>query len=251
MPQAKSSRSRSAHSTARKKAATKKPATSAKAKTKPKKIPNEPANEAVRERIVVVALKIFARSGFDGTAITQIAREVGIASPLIYYYFKDKEELWKAAVDSGLVHWTRNIDSIQKELRDADLVTILKVQLRRFLYFSANHREVSSLILNAAQSDPQRLKWLIENHLGAIHINSNAVIESALEQGLIKKFNPGFFNQFIIGGIVHFLNSSSMLAATYDLDPLDEETVDEFADFVVDIIFNGALITSTPSQKTL
>jgi hypothetical protein len=58
----------------------------------------------------------------------------------------------------------------------------------------------------------------------------------------VKKINPAFLNQFVIGGAGHVLNSVQVLGSIYGINPLDDKIVDEFADFLIDLIFNGALI---------
>jgi len=46
-----------------------------------------------RQRILESAIEIFAARGFDGARVDDIARRAGVNKALIYYYFKNKEEL--------------------------------------------------------------------------------------------------------------------------------------------------------------
>lgn len=46
-----------------------------------------------RQRILEVAAKLFAQHGYDGTSVRDIAKELGIANPSIYYHFKSKADL--------------------------------------------------------------------------------------------------------------------------------------------------------------
>jgi AcrR family transcriptional regulator len=46
-----------------------------------------------RERILEVAAKLFAKQGYDGTSVRDIAKELGIANPSIYYHFKSKVDI--------------------------------------------------------------------------------------------------------------------------------------------------------------
>ncbi len=47
-----------------------------------------------RDEILEVALKIFAKKGYENTTLDEIAKEVGITKPAIYYHFKNKNELY-------------------------------------------------------------------------------------------------------------------------------------------------------------
>ena len=46
-----------------------------------------------RDLILDAAIHVFARMGYHGARISDIAREAGIAYGLVYHYFKNKEEI--------------------------------------------------------------------------------------------------------------------------------------------------------------
>ena len=46
-----------------------------------------------RERILGAAVKVFAKSGFHGTRVSEVAKAAGVADGTIYLYFRSKEEL--------------------------------------------------------------------------------------------------------------------------------------------------------------
>jgi len=57
-----------------------------------------------RERILQAATGLFARQGYANTTMAQIVRELGVTKPFVYYYFRDKQEIfetlsWRPAVD--------------------------------------------------------------------------------------------------------------------------------------------------------
>ncbi len=49
-----------------------------------------------RERILAAATEVFARRGFHGTRVADIAELAGIAYGLVYHHFKNKEEILSA-----------------------------------------------------------------------------------------------------------------------------------------------------------
>jgi TetR/AcrR family transcriptional regulator len=48
-----------------------------------------------RDQILDAAERLFAAQGFARTTIKQIGREAGVNSALLYYYFEDKERLYR------------------------------------------------------------------------------------------------------------------------------------------------------------
>jgi AcrR family transcriptional regulator len=54
------------------------------------------ARAARREEILAAARAVFARQGFRGTTIADIAEEAGIALGTIYLYFRSKEDVFAA-----------------------------------------------------------------------------------------------------------------------------------------------------------
>ena len=61
--------------------------------------------EKTRAAILKAALEEFSHEGVTGARTDEIARRAGVNKALLYYYFKDKEGLYAAALDqvfSGL-----------------------------------------------------------------------------------------------------------------------------------------------------
>jgi AcrR family transcriptional regulator len=61
-----------------------------------------------RQTLVEVAGRHFARSGYGGAALKDIARDANMTSGAIYYYFESKSELYAAVGEHWVVHVTRH-----------------------------------------------------------------------------------------------------------------------------------------------
>src|SRR3972149_8045022 len=55
-----------------------------------------------KARIEQVARREFARQGFDATSIRQIAAEARITKPVLYYYFKNKRDLFLSLLEEAV-----------------------------------------------------------------------------------------------------------------------------------------------------
>ncbi|MGI4779919.1 MAG: TetR/AcrR family transcriptional regulator [Janthinobacterium lividum] len=57
-----------------------------------------------RERILQAATTLFAAQGYTSTTMAQLVRALGVTKPFVYYYFRDKQEIfetlsWRPTVD--------------------------------------------------------------------------------------------------------------------------------------------------------
>src|SRR5215831_6854478 len=59
------------------------------------------------DRILDAALQVFARHGLRGTRLDQIADLVGMSKTNLLYYFRSKEELYRAVLTRTLDVWLR------------------------------------------------------------------------------------------------------------------------------------------------
>jgi AcrR family transcriptional regulator len=78
----------------------------------PVSMARETKAEASREKIMNAAQKLFARRGFEGISIRDIAKAVGMTTASLYYHFPSKEEIFVA------VHG-RSLENVQREVMNA------------------------------------------------------------------------------------------------------------------------------------
>jgi len=68
-----------------------------------------------RDQILKVASTLFSFKGYAGTTMAEIADEVGIRGPSLYYHFSDKADVLKALADVGLDDTLRESQSLRKD----------------------------------------------------------------------------------------------------------------------------------------
>lgn len=59
-------------------------------------------NPTLQKRIEESALRLFSQYGYAGTSMRMVAREADASLGSIYYYYKDKEELFRSLVDPAI-----------------------------------------------------------------------------------------------------------------------------------------------------
>jgi AcrR family transcriptional regulator len=123
---------------------------------------------------------LFFTKGYHATTISDIAKKLGVAQGMLYYYFKSKEEVLKKLLDrhaSSLISEIKNIDFLHHSPAEKIALTISNV-LRK-----ANYKD--GLLLNMLHDD-QNL------HL---KVQLFRQIELALSPWLLKIIVDGISNQ--------------------------------------------------------
>jgi AcrR family transcriptional regulator len=62
-----------------------------------------------KNKILLSAVKIFARDGFKKATIDEIVEKAGVAKGTAYYYFKSKQEIFEAIITEGLSDFEKKI----------------------------------------------------------------------------------------------------------------------------------------------
>lgn len=101
--------------------------------------------EQTYKQIIETAFSMFSEKGFDQTSMANIAAEVGITKPAVYYYFKSKDELIKGLFDI-IAKEIQSITSIDlKEMNDTDLRTVLYSLGKKAIYLQKQNLQFNQL----------------------------------------------------------------------------------------------------------
>ena len=77
-------------------------------------------------QILETAENLFARKGFDGTSVRDIAEEAGVNIAMISYYFRSKEKLMEVLFEQRMGHVKMKVENL---LKDDTLSPIEKVNI--------------------------------------------------------------------------------------------------------------------------
>src|SRR5690606_37318230 len=93
---------------------------------------SEPQASGTRDRILAVALELFAQHGYAGTSIRDIADRMGITKAAVYYHFRSKVDLLAevlqpamARVEAVLIEHGRPTDRTGRRRLVAALVDVI------------------------------------------------------------------------------------------------------------------------------
>ncbi len=93
------------------------------------------SNNKTKHQLIIAAGQIFYQYGFKKTTMDDIAFAAGKGKSSLYYYFKNKEEVFEAVVDYEAEHLKDEIISSTKELKNAvdQLRLYIQIRMKRFV----------------------------------------------------------------------------------------------------------------------
>ena len=79
-----------------------------------------------KQQIISIAFNLFINNGYEKTSLADIAKQIGITKPAIYYHFESKEALFLAVVNgfiTELEQWTMSI--VEADVSIKEMLQIL------------------------------------------------------------------------------------------------------------------------------
>ena len=93
-----------------------------------------------RQRILDIARELFARQGFTGTSIADIAGELGTTTAALYYHFRSKADILNALLAEPMVAYSRIIETLESGNPSAEDL------LSAFIDLTVDSRELAAII---------------------------------------------------------------------------------------------------------
>lgn len=75
-----------------------------------------------KEIILEEAFKLFLKKGYSEVSISVVQKELGIGRATLYYYFKNKEDLFKTVVDHYIIKYLNSSLNIEPSVTLPDMI---------------------------------------------------------------------------------------------------------------------------------
>jgi TetR/AcrR family transcriptional regulator len=206
--------------------------------------------EQSRAAILQAAVREFAQEG-PGARTDAIARSAGVNKALLYYYFKDKEALYRAVLDQvfggvrAAIH-----NALSQELPPREkLASYVRAH---FDYIASNPlypRIVQAEFLRAGHGDPSRLRRISKQYFRPVFLDISALLKEGAQSGDFRPVDPIHFVPSMISVIVFHFNTAPILKLMTGTDPMSAERLAERRAAVLDFI-SAALFTRAEGERS-
>jgi len=186
--------------------------------------------DEVREQLVQAARQVFVRFGYKKTALDDIARESRKGKSTIYYYFKSKDDIFKAVIDAEAEIRAKTIDEQISIIDDPQL------KLKTYIYVRMLTLKKVGNYYEAIKNDLLDNLYFVNsfrtNHFDAeINLVKDLLLEG-IEKGVYTMQNPELTAKTIVTLLQGF-------EVPLILKNLSDEELQKSVDEMLNILFFG------------
>lgn len=191
---------------------------------------------ASRERILETAVKLFAKKGFAGVGMRELAEDAGVNLAMINYFFGSKKDLLKVILDTFFKGY---LEIVERELRGRGT---LEQKIRRFIhgaveYISNNRNHMIVTFTELPHDDPDITEYKASWARQAMLVVQQEICVP-LEKEWGKKVSPAAIGPLLIG----MMSSRFILAPVMEqIQPLGygQEYFEQYPEIITQIFLHG------------
>lgn len=122
-------------------------------------------NFLTKDKILAAAIHQYSLFNYHGATMQKIAKEVGIKPASIYFFYKNKEELFIAAFQKLLQSHFEQMKGILDAAKDAGILEIFNSLLAGTVAYHKSHMQETNAYISLVASPPAEMKQFLHEHM--------------------------------------------------------------------------------------
>lgn len=139
------------------------------------------------EKILAAALEVFSTDGFRGATIDRIAETAGMSKPNLLYYFRSKDEIYRALLDRLLETWLQPLHGLDP---DGDPFSEVAAYIDRKIEMARDYPRESRLFAGEIMRGAPILGDVLAGPLKALVDEKSKVLTAWAKAGKIAPLDP-------------------------------------------------------------
>jgi TetR/AcrR family transcriptional regulator len=189
-----------------------------------------PAQEAEagesKDRILAAAERLFAEQGYAATSIREIAQGAGVNRALIYYYFKDKRDLYWAVIQEGVGQMSRMM--AKASLRGKTVRAKIEAFIGGYYQLLLQRQDTLRIILRETTGSGEEMGLPIKESLGKTLAQLQAIIEEGIVSGELRVHDPEMTAYSLVGMLNVFVTRRLVTGRIPPMRRVVQHTLDLF-----------------------
>jgi TetR/AcrR family transcriptional regulator len=189
--------------------------------------------EQTRQRIVDVAVGVFAAKGFRAASTRDIATRAKVSQGLLTYHFGSKNDLWKVAMDRIFSKLRAGFRSAFEA--DGSVAPAARVRnvIAEYVRFVAAHPELFRVMVEEGKRPDARMRWLVDTHLTPIYHAFETLLTG---MGPGPRNRPAHLYYALAGAASLMFAVAPECRRLTGVDPADPKVVDAHAELLAQLL---------------
>ena len=194
------------------------------------------ANQA---RILEAGLEIFSTHGFKGATLDQIAEQAAMSKPNLLYYFKSKDDIYRAVLQRVLDIWLEPLTELDPR---GDPVQEIDAYIRRKVELSRTAPKASRLFANEVLQGAPRIGAVLRGPLKVLVDQKAALIRRWMAERRLASIDPYHLIFAIWATTQHYADFAVQVRAVMGDQVDDQDHFKQTADAVAKLFLDGLRI---------
>jgi TetR/AcrR family transcriptional regulator, cholesterol catabolism regulator len=139
-----------------------------------------------REEIVIAAAKTFAAKGYLATTLDEIAREIGVSKPALYYHIKNKEEILREII-GRIMEPMEEVARVGKS--DLSPRERVETMIRMLVKFAVERKEITLIALEQSRILPKRSQDALRRRQKEVEKVLQETLREGKQQGVFAVYD--------------------------------------------------------------
>jgi AcrR family transcriptional regulator len=208
-----------------------------------------PSTDDRRQQILDAAGEVFARKGFKGASVKELAVAAGVSPGLLYWYFEDKAGLFTALLERQIADAFGHIDEhISRDMPPAQFLPAFGRFYVSYLELPGNLALFKMLLTNTLAT-PAMMHPVQAQLVGRVLGLLDDYFRNQIVAGRLRPCNTELVARTFMGGIFGYLMLKHILQEPRSVALPVETLVEGVSDVVLHGILSGAGAAPGPAQE--
>jgi len=194
-------------------------------------------NEA---RILRAAEAVFARAGFAGATMAEIATRAGVPKSNLHYYFRTKQALYRAVLANTLRLWLSQADIISaRRSPEAALEQYIRAKMR----LSARYPDASRVFANELLHGAPEIGDVLRDALRSLVGRKSVVIHGWIAAGRMAQIDPSHLFFTIWAATQTYADFEAQICAVLGVQRLERRDYERATEHLIALVLRGCGLT--------
>lgn len=201
-----------------------------------------------KQRILEVAAEVFAREGYAGARVDDIARRAGINKAMLYYHVGDKDALHLAVFTEAMGEARKRLEAAAASAAGPE--ERFRAVVRAMARMANEHPNFAPMMLREIASGGADLPDPVVAQMRGVFQVLADVLAEGVKAGVFRNVDPYMTHMFIGGSLLVLVSGAPIRQRVRGAVAAADRAPDDVAAYVADLLLGGLCVPARPKKPS-